>query len=215
MGSDSWLKRKTGSYNDNRTLAGEKEYIITVIPEKAGECHIGKITLPYFNPYTGIYQQAESLPLSFTVSPSAPVKDSGETKSSGEEKNSWPFIIFIASLILIFGCGVILYLQTGKYRIVRADGLHNDQKVETEPSAVDHFQILREEFEKSYAERNKDLFLQKSEKIAGMVADERKSTDTDEDLSKIREMINIYRYGGALLTEEDMMKIYELIKKLP
>lgn len=199
---------------DNRTLAGEKDYIITVIPEKAGECHIGKITLPYFNPYTGIYQQAESLPLSFTVSPSASVKDSGETKSSGEEKNSWPAIIFIASLILIFGCWVILYLQTGKYRIVRADGLHNDQKVETEPSAFDHIQILREEFEKSYAERHKDLFLQKSEKIAGMVADERKSTETDADLSKIKEMINIYRYGGALLTDEDMKRIYELIKKL-
>jgi hypothetical protein len=199
---------------DNRTLTGEKDYIITVIPEKAGDFNIGKISLPYFNPYAGIYQQAESLPVLFTVSPSASVKDTEEKKTSGEEKNSWPMILFLTSVLIILGCGVILYLQTGKYRIVRADDLYNQQKAEPESSAVDHKKILREEFEKTFAERNKDLFLQKSEKIAGMIADEKKSTEINEDLRKIREMINLYRYGGGSITDEDIINIYEVIKKL-
>lgn len=199
---------------DNRTLAGEKDYTITVIPEKAGKCNIGKIILPYFNPYKGVYQQAESRPLSFTVSPSASEKNSGEEKTAGEEKNSWPATIFILSVIIILGCGVILYLQTGRYRIVRADDIQKEQKREPEPAVVDQKIILREEFEKTYAERNKDLFLQKSEKFAGLISEKRKVTEINEEFLKIRELINLYRYGGASLTDEDMKRIYEVIKKL-
>lgn len=198
---------------DNRTLTGEKDYTITIIPERAGAFNIGKIFLPYFNPYKGVYEQAVSNSISFNVSPSAPLRPVIDDKIAGEEKSLWPRIIFIASVILILGCGIILFLQAGRYRIVKTEP-SNNKNAEPEPRVVDHKKILREEFEKAYTDRNHNSFLQKSEKLAGVISDNRQNSNMDEELQNTREKINLYRYGGGSFTEDDIKEIYTVIKKL-
>ncbi len=198
---------------DNRTLTGEKNYSVTIIPERAGDCNIGKIFLPYFNPYKGRYEQAESLPVSFTVSPAITGEKNEDEKTGVDKKNSWPMVILVASVILILACGAILYLQTGRYRIVKAESLHNKTS-EPEPEAVDYNKTVHADFERFYAERNRESFLRKSEKLAGIIADNSRDNSVNDEIKNLREKINFYRYGGASFTDEDMKKIYEVIKKL-
>ncbi|HOP29066.1 MAG TPA: BatD family protein [Spirochaetota bacterium] len=198
---------------DKRTLTGEKDYILTIIPERDGDFNIGRIFLTYFNPYKGTYEQAESLPVSFSVSPADSKKLTTDVKAEGEEKNSLPVIILIVSVIIVLGFGILLLLQTGRYRIVKTEP-HNEKKKEPEPVAVDHRKILREEFEKAYSEHNRELFLQKSEKYLNIIADESGDKTVKEELKTLRDKINFFRYGGAEYTDEDMKNIYDFIKKL-
>jgi len=134
-------------------------------------------------------------------------------KAEGEEKNSLPVIILIVSVIIVLGFGILLLLQTGRYRIVKTEP-HNEKKKEPEPVAVDHRKILREEFEKAYSEHNRELFLQKSEKYLNIIADESGDKTVKEELKTLRDKINFFRYGGAVYTDEDMKNIYDFIKKL-
>jgi len=198
---------------DNRTLAGEKKYILTIIPERSGQCNIGKIVFPYFNPYKKVYEKAESIPLSYIVSPSNPLKNSEDKKAPAEEKNSWPRIILTASVIIILACGVILFLQIGRYRIVKTESF-DEKKTEPESVVIDHKKFFREELEKAYTLHDYESFLQKSEKLAGAIVDDSKDKSSAGELIKVKEKISLYRYGGASYTDEDMKKIYDDIKKL-
>lgn len=197
---------------DNRTLTGEKGYTVTVIPGREGEYKIGKIFLPYFNPYKGLYERAESLPFSFTASAPAAKKDSGGDKIGDDKKSSMPQVILIAAVIVIAVCGALLYLQTGKYRIVRAEPAHKI-KAEPESGTVDQRKFLREEIEKAYADKNHELFLLNAERLAVMIADDSPGNRNSGELAKIMEKINLYRYGGATPSEDGIMEIYSVIKK--
>lgn len=197
---------------DNRTLAGEKSYTVTVIPAGEGECRMGRIYLNYFNPYKGVYEKAETAPLLFKVSPHDRVKDSGGDTAS-EEKSSMPLIILIAAIGVIAACGVILYLQTGRYRIVKAETLHEPKPEPEQEKPADRDSIIRGEFEKAYAGKDQKKFLQNAERLTGLIDTLTMSESALDELGRVRDMINRCRYGGGSLSEEDMRQIYSVIKK--
>ncbi len=198
---------------DNRTLTGEKEFTVIIIPEKEGECRIGKIFLTFFNPYKGVYEKTESREYSFHVLPASSEKKSGEEKTGENGKTSLPHIILIIAVIIIAGCGIILYLQTGRYRIVRADKVI-DADTDPEPEKnVDYNAQLRGDFEKAFAEKNHKLFLLTAEKLSGSIYSESPGSAAGAELRRIREKIDLCRYGGASLSDDDMKEIYSVIKK--
>ncbi len=54
----------------------------------------------------------------------------------------------------------------------------------------------------------------KAEKLAVLISDNLRDSEKREEFDNIRERINLYRYGGAVPTEEDIREIYMKIRKL-
>lgn len=198
---------------DSRTLTGEKDYTVTIIPEREGNCNIGRIYIPYFNPYKKIYDRAETHPFSFNITDAAMKSEASGKNIPEKESVSLPMIILFISIVLVVLCAILIYFQTGRYRIVRAEPLR-DIKTEPEAESVDRKKFFRDEFERAYAGKDYKTFLLNVEKLTGVITDTLIDNNAQEELKIIKEKINLYRYGGASVSDEEITALYKKIKKL-
>ncbi len=111
-------------------------------------------------------------------------------------------------------CGVALYLQTGRYRIVkRADKSDKGQGNGSVTESDNKSKTIVEEFESSFAKHDIKLFVLYAERLAAAIDKKNMNETQINELSNIREKINLCRYGGGKITEVEMDQIYGVLKK--
>ncbi|MCL1865121.1 MAG: BatD family protein [Spirochaetes bacterium] len=194
-------------------LDGEKEYLITIIPQKYGELNTGKIFIEYFNPYKKKYERAESQPLTFNVLPDEKSSGTGEvqldsTDSAGKLNYIWLFLFII--ILAVFIAALIIW-EKKKLSIIKKE-IKPDTADEISSTANKSDNLLRE-LAVSFNNKDTDLFLLNADRAINRINPSKLSNVELDKYKQFKDNIYNCRYGAGVLTNEDMKELMEWFKK--
>ena len=190
-------------------LDGEKDYLITIIPQKDGELNIGKIFIEYFNPYKKSYQRAETQALAFNILPderssAAAGIDFDSTMSSSNLNYFWLFLFIIVLAVFI---SALIIWEKKKLNII---------KKEIRPDAADESLFtenksdnLLKDLEVSFNNNDIDMFLLNADRAINRINSSKLSNAELDKYKQFKDSIYNCRYGAGILTNEDMKGLIE------
>lgn len=192
-------------------LRGEKEFIYTFIPERSGKIDCGGFVMSFYDPGAG-YAEARTDGVILDVQGGGDRKPKldfdKETAGDRLDVN----ILLIAGIILLVAGAVVFVVMWEKRRYQAVLG--EKRAVSPGPAAGDGNRkdenYAREMF---LALRRKDrkAFFSAAEKALNHAS--RDGATTDPSLEGLKERIYTLKYGGAEVTEADMIMIYDMLKE--
>ncbi|MCL2155284.1 MAG: BatD family protein [Leptospirales bacterium] len=194
-------------------IDGEKEYLVTVIPQRDGDLDIGKIFIEYFNPYKKSFERAESQSLTFNI---LPIEKSSETDGIGFDSNStnsnrgylWMFLFII---ILVLSIIALIVWEKKKLNIIKKE--IRPDTVDEKPYTENKSDNLLNELRVSFNSKDIDLFLLNADRTINRIDTSRLSNVELNKYKQFKDNIYNCRYGGSVLSEEDMKELMEWLKK--
>jgi len=201
---------------EGNTLKGEKKFLFTFIPEKAGKMNVGRFTLNFFDPEKEEYRTVESEDLSFDVK-----GDSSSTSriqfDRDDEKGAVDFNpIYFIIIILLVGSGIVLVVlwERKRYNLVVGENNSSDEDFETEEK-VDKRSML-DEIKSSIRSGDRGTFSRIVEKLLDHAREQKVRGElkgvSEESLVEIRDRLYGHRFGGGELTVDEMNEILEALK---
>lgn len=201
-------------YLHNNIPEGSRVYSITIVPEKAGPVK-GGFFLPYYNPYTGKYETAETASVYFEAigDNAAAAAASKITSSDGERFPLLNYILTGFAIFLFSAAGLYLFIRD--WRSFRGTISSNGAEVKERSaasaaaSAADSRADLVRELVDARDRGDRDTFLRSAAKLIHIS----ESMIGGADFEAIKDKVHLCRYAGAPLTDDEMKKIYDLLKR--
>jgi len=187
------------------TLAGEKEFIFTVIPEQNGAISLGRVTFDFFNPETSRFEEIRSEHIELRAVGDTRKHQANEAVDEKPERFAFNPVL---AVMLIAGVGLIvisvILWERRKFAMAEApapeDRKHSEEREEIPyPSAM--VRALRS--------GRYDLFLKECESVINIL--ERRGEPAAR-LADIKEKLYRCKYGGGSLAREDMEVLYNDIR---
>lgn len=198
-------------YLNENVPEGAKMYSLTLVTEKQGHVN-GSLSLPVYNPYSGEYKILKSTPVSFNVREenTGSIGDSKIVPIDKEDSSALNYILIVSLILISSSAGVFLFVRDR--RIFRDMGSGGVQKAvneisDSKPAFNDRGMMLNE-LGISFKQRDRDGFLRNALKLietAGLKQD-------DPEFITARDQVYLCRYAGSPLSNDDMEKIYNLLK---
>jgi hypothetical protein len=194
-------------------LSGEKNFLMTVIPQKDGVLNAGRIFIEYFNPYKRIYEKAESEPLTFEIQKSESSGEKGEVQFSSDGGSRFNY--FFAAVILAGLAAAVTALvlwERKKFRLIKFEirpGVPD--KLETHP--VNKNDEIINNIKTAVNKKDREMFLLNADRGINQIDIAELS---DSELSKyelFKEKIYYCRYGGGDFAVTEMNELSEWLKK--
>jgi len=190
---------------------GSKNYFITLVPEKPGHVS-GSLSLPVYNPYSGEYRILKSDIISFNVK-EGNIGSEGELKIVPVDKDgssALNYILIIFFVLIFSAAGLYLFIRDRKiFRHIKRGGDLNGGDIIPDSKPVSHDRgILLNELGISFEKRDRDAFLRNAIKLIEKAGSEQ----DDSDFIMARDQVYLCRYAGSPLSDDDMKKIYNLLK---
>ena len=190
-------------------LDGEKEYLVTIIPQNDGELNIGKIFIEYFNPYKKSFERVESQLLAFNILPIERSTETGEISfdSTNRINNLNYFWLFLFILILAVFVIALIIWEKKKLNIIKKEIRPDtaDEKLFTENKSDN----LLNELKASFNNKDIDLFLLNADRAINRINTSKLSNVELDKYKQFKDNIYNCRYGGSVLSEEEMKELLE------
>ena len=189
-------------------LVGVKQYICTIIPEKSGSLNLGKIEFSFFNPDLKKYETVKTENFILTVKGELDHNKGLSFDEKKEESLDFNFFyIFLIILLVVGGVILVIVWEKRRYSFVQEVDEKQDEK-ETVVVSEKGWDDYLEEMKKFLKKEEYRKFLGEAEKALNYIKDKK-------DLGKIealKKKIDTYRFGGAVLTEEEIKGLFEELK---
>ncbi len=193
-------------------ITGEKKFIFTVIPEKQGELNLGPVTFTFFNPARGEYIKLKTEDISFNVTEGGKGRASSELEAEGSEKIVFNYIYIIIIVLLAGGiaAGVFYYEKKRSVKI-------KPEKRIKEPEVINQEDNFKQDFVKEMSSAlfrmDKKAFISASDNALSEISRTNAGVSSEE-ISKFKDEIYLYRFGGGELTQKKMEEILEKMNSL-
>lgn len=200
---------------DGGSISGEKNFLVTVIPQKEGPLNCGSIYIEYFNPYKKSYEKAESGPLAFEIQKDHNSDDKSEvqfTDSTGRGFSlNYIYAIIILSLLAAAVVSLVLW-EKKKLKIIK-DELKPDIPEEDEISTVNIREDILKNIQTSVKDKNSAEFLYNADRGINLIESSRLSDSERSRFDSFKEKIYYCRYGGGTFAEQEMDALIVWLKK--
>ena len=200
---------------EGRDLAGTKNFIVTLIPQKEGKINPGRIFMEYFNPYKKSYQRAESVPLGFDIQKGVNTGEKGEVQFSEESSASGSRnYVYAFPVLAVLAVSVILLVlwERRKLSIIR-DEIKGEISVEEAISPAEKNNDVLKNIQISAKEKNSDTFLQNADRGINRIDYSKLSGNELVKYNIFKENIYYCPYGGGGLSEDDMKELGEWLMR--
>jgi hypothetical protein len=210
------IEEKNGSLSVNGdTLSGEKNFIITIIPQREGVINPGKIFISCFNPYKKVYETAASSPLSFEIRGGMAAGNKGEVQFNSDDsmqnkfKPVYAAILFV--LIILSVAGLVIWEQK-KLKMVKTElGIEQSVPEKADNSKKDN-DILKK-IRESISSGNREEFLYQADKCINRIDDRKLSENEKARYNSFKDKIYFSRYAGGEFADADMNEVYEWLNR--
>jgi hypothetical protein len=196
-------------------LTGEKNFLLTVIPQREGNINNGRIFIEYFNPYKKIYEKAESQQLSFEIEKGNVTDEKGEVRFSSDGASGVRFNYLIAGLIIAGLAIVVIALvvwERKKLKILQSELKPADPDESESPIADKNGSVLGN-IEASLKNKDRELFLLNADRGINRI-DQAKLSDNEAIKYEVyKEKIYNARYGGGSFAENEMHELYSWLNR--
>ncbi len=199
-------------------LAGEKEFLLTVIPERSGKIELGQITFNFFNPASARYETLKSEPISLFVTGDA----SGRARDLDFDREGEGFsvnwlIIALIVLAVVFAVAGVVYWEMRRYR-------ETGNAPEPEAAPGGRPETARETYEALYRDivlslrgGETDTFLRMAEKTLNRVAEELSQSPRSPEIDaigRLKERVYAVKYGAGKMSYEEAKELQNEIKSI-
>jgi hypothetical protein len=199
-------------------LAGEKEFLLTVIPERSGKIELGQITFNFFNPASARYETLKSEPISLFVTGDA----SGRARDLDFDREGEGFsvnwlIIALIVLAVVFAVAGVVYWEMRRYR-------ETGNAPEPEAAPGGRPETARETYEALYRDivlslrgGETDTFLRMPEKTLNRVAEELSQSPRSPEIDaigRLKERVYAVKYGAGKMSYEEAKELQNEIKSM-
>ncbi len=193
-------------------ITGEKKFIFTVIPEKQGELNLGPVTFTFFNPARGEYVKLKTEDISFNVTEGGKARASSELDAEGSEKIVFNYIYIVIIFLLVggIGAGVFYWEKKREVKISPEKKIKEPEVIKQDTESKIDF--VRE-MSSSMFRMDKRAFLSASDNALSEIARTNAGVSSEE-ISKFKDEIYLYRFGGGDLTQKKMEEILEKMNLL-
>ena len=196
------------------TLIGEKSFIYTVIPKRAGKIELGNFKFSFFNTNTKHYETIETDSFTFNVSGDETAGRVEFDEERRDEINVNPVIILIVVLVVSIIIGLFVFWERRRYKLVTEDETDDEQDdtpEQKEKDDSDYINNLKE------ALNNEDSasFLSEADKFLTVLLKRSDFADNEKNkINEVKEKVYHLRYGGGSVTKNDLDNFFEKIKML-
>lgn len=200
---------------DRGAVRGSRKFIFTLIPEKAGTVDTGGIALSFFNPDSRRYQTITTKNISFAVKSDGSAPEAKFDRDA-ESKVEFNPLYFVLIALAVAGAVVFVALwERKRYRFV-AGREETADAAGTEQARVDDRDYLSE-MSRCLAAGDGSGFLKSAEKIIDRMRNDRgepPSPELDRAMGAIKEKIYGYKFGGGMISSEEMKNLRQEIQEL-
>jgi len=204
------IEEKEQSLSVNgKDLTGTKNFLVTIIPQKAGKINPGRIFLVYFNPYKNIYEKAGSGPMMFEVQQGGKSGEEGEVQfaSDGTKVNNFNYLYVVLIVTLIVLLIIILVLWERKKLMMIRSGMGVDRRDEVVTHVAGKSDEILKNISTAVEEKNSEMFLYNVERGLNLIDSSKLSAADQAILGEIKDKIYYCRYGGGVLDGPEMDKL--------
>ncbi len=196
-------------------LSGEKNFLITVIPQKDGDINAGHVFIEYFNPYKKIYEKAESAPISFTVQKGAGSAEKGEVQfsSDGSFKGNSVYIygVLIISGLVLFIIALVLW-ERKKLRMIRSE-LGTDAVVDSAVPEIKKSDEIISNIRTALKDKDSEMFILNADRGINLIDTEKLPSSEMNKYNHFKEKVYFSRYGGGVFAESEMNELSEWLRR--
>ncbi len=203
---------------DSNGLTGEKNFLITVIPQienDTGRINTGRIYIEYFNPYKKTYEKAESEPFSFEIKKEKNSDNKGEVQFSTEVssggKINYLIIILISAGFIISIVALVMW-ERKKIRMISSE-LKIDNNDETTIIAENVKDDILKNMQAAMRDQNHEMFLFIADKGINRINQDKLNAGELDKFNYFKEKVYNSRYGGGILVEQEMRELSGWLKK--
>jgi len=208
-------QKNKGKYESKGAiLVGKKKFILKIIPEKIGILNCGPLTLDFFDPKTKSYRSVKTEEIIFSVekNPDAKKTEKNIKNNYKIEDTSTINYVYIALIVAVFLCGIgyLVYVEKKKIKLLQGE----DEKVKEEKEAAQK-KPLRDfvsELKSAHFNKKTDDFFRILSKALIQLSENNESKS--EELKKLGQEVDTYRYGGGAVSLEFMEYIMQKIKDM-
>jgi hypothetical protein len=220
IGSDEGMKTiveergQTLSVNEGR-LSGEKNFLITIIPQRDGDVDAGTVFIEYFNPYKKKFEKAESGRLEFSVLKSEGSGERGEVEfSPGDSSKGWSIYVYAALIIsgLIIIVIALVMWERKKFKMIKSE-LGADLPVETAVPEVNKRGEILLNIKTALNNKNSEMFLLNADRGINLINPQKLSPVDINRYNQFKEKIYNSRYGGGKFAETEMNELGEWLSR--
>jgi hypothetical protein len=176
------------------TVKGEKNILITIIPEREGVFHTGDLTFNYFDPSIGSYQLRTLKGISLTA---GGMRASEAQKAGAVSQSQTSVIVWIIGAFVCAGLFIVWIVVHDRRKYRLAEPAEEEKPVKLEEKKPVRMELYSDVLTIS----DPEIFLREAEKYISAV-------DDSPEKEKIKELLFNVKYGGenafgvALLREE-------------
>jgi len=196
-------------------LSGEKNFQITVIPQKDGDINAGPVFIEYFNPYKKIYEKAESAPISFTVQKGAGSGEKSEVQFSRDSSfkggSVYIYAILIISALVFFIIALVLW-EKKKLKMIRSE-LGTDVVVDSAVPEVNKSDEIILKIRTALKDKNSEMFLLNADRGINLIDPGKLSSSEMNKYNLFKEKVYFCRYGGGIFAESEMNELSEWLRR--
>ena len=210
------IEEKDGSLSVNgNILSGEKNFIVTIIPQIEGKINPGTIFISYFNPYKKTYEKTGSSPLSFDVQGGENSGKKGEVRFSTEDQSQNKFkpvyAVIILTIIILSITGLVMW-EKKKLKMLKSE-LGIESPVSDEPDNADKENDILKKIQASINSGSREEFLLHADRGISRL-DVAKLPESEKiKCNSFKEKIYYSRYAGGDFASSDKNELYAWLKK--
>jgi hypothetical protein len=193
-------------------ITGEKKFIYTVIPEKQGDLNFGQVSFTFFNPVRGEYITLKTEDVLFKVLEGGKSKASQELETEGSEKIAFNYIYIIIIIALVGGIAAGVFFWERR-RSVKIKPEEKSKVAEVIKQEAEIKQDFIREMSSALFRMDKRAFLSASDNALSEIVRNQEERNTQE-ISKFKDEIYLYRFGGGELSQKKMEEILERMNLL-
>jgi hypothetical protein len=210
----SIIEKKAKYESNGSILVGKKNFILKIIPEKTGILNLGSLSLDFFDPKAKTYKTVKTIEIILSVEKNSDANTNSKRSSKNfkiENPNTvnYGYIALIIALLLS-GIGYLVYVERKKVKLLQGE----DEKVKRKKEAAKK-KILRDyvsELKSAHFNKKVDAFFRILSKSLQQMSE--KNMSKSEELMKLGQEVDTYRYGGGAVSEEFMEYIMQKIREL-
>ncbi|PKL15540.1 MAG: hypothetical protein CVV49_20915 [Spirochaetae bacterium HGW-Spirochaetae-5] len=196
-------------------LSGEKNFLITIIPQRDGNINAGKVFIDYFNPYKKIFEKAETGELEFTVVKSENSGEKGEVQftpdSSLTGRSVYVYAIIIISSLIILVIVLVMW-ERKKFKMIKSE-LGTDSPAETAYPEVNKRDEILLKITAALENNDNELFLLNADRGINLIDPLKLSPDDNNRYNQYKEKVYNSRYGGGKFAEAEMSELALWLKR--
>lgn len=198
----------------NGTIGGEREFVYTVVPERAGSFVLPGPAISFYSPASGRYETARAADIRLEVAPGGKARRgtaAGDDDPGTRAPEFDPLLVLGIVLMVAGGVGALVLWRRKERAFGDAAPVAAGEPPVPAPARAGDPRV-----DLANAARRRDAagFLKIAER---MITEEMKSAEggmPTRDVEQLRREIGEYRYAGRVISDAEMEGLYRRLKEL-